>query len=90
MSAAVEPRPPYMSSAERRTGALDFVALFKPRITFFQVLTTDFYRPLRLGAIHAALYPGEYFNPVSSPALSTASAPPASSLARTPKFSGTG
>lgn len=31
------------------------------------VLTTDFYRPLRIPEIHARLFVGEYFNPTSSP-----------------------
>lgn len=32
-----------------------------------RLLSSDFYRPLSLGTIHAQLYPGEFFNPVSSP-----------------------
>jgi hypothetical protein len=32
------------------------------------VLSSDFYRPFRLASLHALLYPGENFNPVSSPA----------------------
>ncbi len=31
------------------------------------LLTSDFYRPLRVGMLHAGLYPKEYFNPDSSP-----------------------
>lgn len=30
-------------------------------------LNRDFYRPERIGSLFAAVYPGEYFNPVSSP-----------------------
>jgi len=30
-------------------------------------LTRDFYRPQRMAALHAAIYPDEFFNPVSSP-----------------------
>jgi hypothetical protein len=30
-------------------------------------LVSDFYRPFLIGAFHSAVYPGEYFNPVSSP-----------------------
>lgn len=30
-------------------------------------LSSDFYRPLRLASVHFQLYPGEYFNPVTSP-----------------------
>lgn len=33
----------------------------------FKILTSDFYRPTRLAAIYSSLYPGEYFNPRSSP-----------------------
>lgn len=33
----------------------------------FVALATDFYRPLRLAAVHYLLYPAEYFNPHSSP-----------------------
>jgi L-alanine-DL-glutamate epimerase-like enolase superfamily enzyme len=32
-------------------------------------LASDVYRPLRLAAIHARLYPDRFFNPVTSPAL---------------------
>lgn len=32
-----------------------------------RALACDFYRPLRMAEIHTKLYPGEYFNPVSSP-----------------------
>ncbi len=31
------------------------------------VLSADFYRPLRTAALHARLYPGDYYNPISSP-----------------------
>lgn len=31
------------------------------------VLSSDFYRPIRLATIHTQLYPGEHFNPHSSP-----------------------
>ncbi len=30
-------------------------------------LVSDFYKPKRIAAIHESIYPGEYFNPVSSP-----------------------
>ncbi len=33
-----------------------------------QVFSTDFYRPFRIGSLFGALHPGEYFNPISSPA----------------------
>jgi len=33
----------------------------------FSVLTTDFYRPLRIPEVHARLFEDEYFNPTSSP-----------------------
>jgi tetratricopeptide (TPR) repeat protein len=32
-----------------------------------QALTSDFYRPFLIGALHASIFPGEYFNTVSSP-----------------------
>jgi hypothetical protein len=31
-------------------------------------LVADFYRPIRVAAAYVLIYPGEYFNPVSSPA----------------------
>ena len=32
-----------------------------------RALTSDFYRPLLIGSFHAAVFPGEHFNPQSSP-----------------------
>ena len=32
-----------------------------------QILCFDFYKPLQLSALHERLYPGQYFNPASSP-----------------------
>lgn len=34
----------------------------------FLKLASDFYRPFRMADLHALLYPGEYYNPASSPA----------------------
>lgn len=31
-------------------------------------LASDFYRPIRVATLYSRIYPGEYFNPVSSPA----------------------
>lgn len=33
-----------------------------------QIFCSDFYRPFRIGSLFGALHPGEYFNPISSPA----------------------
>ncbi len=32
-----------------------------------ETLTSDFYRPFLVGSLHSAVFPGEHFNPVSSP-----------------------
>ncbi len=34
-----------------------------------QALSKDFYRPVRVAPLHAAVYPGNHFNPLSSPAV---------------------
>lgn len=44
------------------------VALERLPLKLLVVLCTDFYRPFRIASLHHALHPGEYFNPVSSPA----------------------
>ncbi len=31
------------------------------------VLTSDFYKPFVIGSLHSSLFPGEHFNPISSP-----------------------
>lgn len=33
----------------------------------FRALHSDFYRPLRIAELHARVYPGEFFNPISAP-----------------------
>lgn len=47
-------------SGELRTGSLLHRLLY--------VLSTDFYRPFPIAGLYGRLYPGEYFNPQSSPA----------------------
>lgn len=42
----------------------------KPSQAFYRllsILSSDLYRPIRMASLHAALYPGEFFNPHSSP-----------------------
>jgi tetratricopeptide (TPR) repeat protein len=36
-------------------------------LTCLRALASDFYRPMNIGQMHSAIYPGEYFNPYSSP-----------------------
>lgn len=36
-------------------------------LNLLNLLTRDFYRPARIGVLHAALFPAEYFNPFTSP-----------------------
>ncbi len=38
-----------------------------PQHRLLQILISDFYRPFRIASIHQKLYPGEYYNPQSSP-----------------------
>ena len=52
------------------TGHLDGRAILNPGKKVHQLLSVllrDFYRPLQLGALFAGLFPGEYFDPDSSP-----------------------
>lgn len=45
-------------------------AKLKPGKSLFNALSTlvsDFYRPFVIGNLHAAVFPGEHFNPISSP-----------------------
>lgn len=36
-------------------------------LTCLRTLASDFYRPISMGQLHSAVYPGEFFNPDSSP-----------------------
>lgn len=36
-------------------------------LTCLRTLASDFYRPISIGQMYSAIYPGEYFNPYSSP-----------------------
>ena len=52
------------------TGALDGKPILNPGKKVHQLLSVllrDFYRPLQLGALFSGLFPGEYFDPDSSP-----------------------
>ncbi len=50
---------PYGKERKLKPGQLLFRTL--------SALTSDFYRPQRMGALHALIYPEEFFNPISSP-----------------------
>jgi hypothetical protein len=46
----------------------DFIKRKSLNYRLTMILTSDFYRPFKVGVVHAKLYPKEFFNPDSSPA----------------------
>jgi len=43
-------------------------SLSEGQFKLLRALTSDFYRPFRVASLHSLIYPGEYFNPFTSPA----------------------
>lgn len=61
-------------SNSRRSARLDTLSPpgLKPgqiQQRLLQILTSDFYRPLRVATVYAELFPEQYYNPISSPGV---------------------